>query len=185
MLPVLLGTALGAGYLLCWSGRRGSIMLFAVFVLVAVSLQEVSFWITRRLPLGIESPADSVEKLVSLAGHSDLPVLVSDGVDYVQYAYYASPEWRERFVGAVDPRQAIRYTGTDTLDLQLPLLTCCLPLRIYKFDLFAAQYPEFLVYSGGTDYDWWPQLLVSDGYLMQLIALEKGHRVYLAHRAGS
>jgi hypothetical protein len=185
MLPVLLGTALGAGDLLRWSGRRGSIMLFAVFVLVAVSLQEVSFWITQRLPPGIESPADSVEKLVSSAGHSDLPVLVSDGVDYVQFAYYASPERRERFVGAVDPPQAVRYTGTDSLDLQLPLLACCLPLRIYKFDLFAAQYPEFLVYSGGTYYDWWPQLLVSDGYLMELIASEKGRRVYLAHRTGS
>jgi 4-amino-4-deoxy-L-arabinose transferase-like glycosyltransferase len=185
VLPVLLGTALGAGHLLRWSGRRGSIMLFAVFVLVAASLQEVSFWITQRLPLGIESPADSVEKLVSSAGHSDLPVLVSDGVDYVQFAYYASPEWRERFVGAVDPLKAIRYKGTDSLDLQLPLLTCCLPLQIYKFDLFAAQHPEFLVYSGGTDYDWWPQLLVSDGYLMQLIASENGRRVYLAHRAGS
>lgn len=180
-LPAVLGIPLASAYMLRMFGRR-SVVFFAVFILVAVSLQEGFFWTAESGAFGrFVSPADPVVRLVeSASARADLPVVVSDGHDYIPLAYYASPDWAKRFVAVVDPEQSIVYSGSDSLDRQMSALRCCFPLQVYNFRDFASQHATFLLYSGGGEWDWWPFRLLHDGYSLQLLAAEKSRRLYLA-----
>lgn len=179
VLPMVLGLPLGFAWMLGQFGRR-AVALFAGFVLIAVTLQEGFFWKAESGTFGkAVSPVDAVERLVDSApSRLDLPIVVSDGHDYVPLAYYASPDWAKRFVSVVDPEQAVVYSGSDSLDKQLPALQCCLPLQVYGFHNFTEAHPAFLLYSGGGDWDWWPARLLHDGYTLQLLAAAKNNRLY-------
>ncbi|HEX4074150.1 MAG TPA: hypothetical protein VHX49_01990 [Candidatus Acidoferrales bacterium] len=184
-LATVLGLALSTGYLVRMLGRR-SVALVAIFLLVAISLDEGFFWLSERGHFGkLDSPASSVEALLSAAGHADLPVVVSDGEQYIQLAYYGRPEWSERFVALVDHPAAVAYAGSDTLDRQMYVLPCCLALQVYDFKTFAPDHPTFLLYSNGADFDWWPQRLSHDGYSLRLLGANGGDKVYLADKNGS
>ena len=181
-LATALGLALATGYLVLMLGWR-SVALVAVFLLMAISLDEGSFWLSERGRLGkLDSPASSVETLVTAAGYSDLPVVVSDEHQYVQLAYYASPEWGSRFVGLVDPQSAIAYAGSDSLDRQVSVLPCCLALRVYDFQAFSPDHPRFLLYSDGADFDWWARRLVADGYGVRILIADASREVSLVSR---
>jgi hypothetical protein len=151
-----------------------------------VTLQEGYFWTAERGSFGkFASPMDSLEQLIdSASARPDLSIVVSDGHDYVQFAYYASPPWTRRLFAVADPDRAFLYTGSDSLDKQMFALQCCLALQVYDFRTFALANSTFLLYSGGGNFDWWPLRLLHDGYSLQLLAAEGNHRLYFADLAG-
>ncbi len=184
-LATALGLAIATGYLIDILGRR-SVALVAIFLLVAISSDEGFFWLSERGHLGkLESPVSSVQALVAAAGHNDLPVVISDGEQYVQLAHYADAESSKRFLGLVDHPAAVKYAGSDTLDRQMSVLPCCLALQIHDFQAFAPDHPRFLLYSEGADFDWWPQRLAQDSYSLQTLEIDGGNKVYLADRSGN
>lgn len=184
VLPCVLAIPLGAGYILPKLNRKIvlalGILIFGIFI-----AQETRFWISQRSHLGeIVSPVGPIEHLVSLAGHSNLPVVLSDGHDYPPLVHYASPERAGRFVALVDPAQAVAYIGTDTLDKNLIILRSCYPLQVYEFQDFAAKHRSFLLYSAGGMWDWWPRFLAQDGYSLEEVAAASGRRIYLVTHNG-
>jgi hypothetical protein len=177
VLPTLFGIPLGLAHALRITGRRG-VALAAAFIFIAVGLQEAFFWQGAIHDRGrLPSPVQPIEQFVTRAGYPELPVAISDGQDYVEFVHYAQDA--KRFFSIVDPPQAIVYAGSDSVDLELPVLRCCLPLQVYEFHEFVGRYPRFLLYSGGTEWDWWPARLVKDGYLMQTLVSDKTRKVYL------
>ena len=179
VLPALFGLPLSLAYVLRCLNRKG-LALAAIFILAAVGLQETFFWQSAiHDARHFASPAEPVEKLVARAGFAELPVVVSDGEDYLQLAHYSRDS--KRFLSLVDPPQAIAYIHTDSVDLQLPLLGCCAPVQIYSFQKFRAQHQRFLLYSGGGAFDWWPARLLNDGDSLQLLANDQNRRVYLVN----
>ena len=168
--------------------RPESVLAVVVFLFIAVAAQGTPALYSLRGHIGrVVSPASSVEELVSSAGFSDLPVVVSSNNDYVQLSYYSSAEWARRFVAIVDPPNAFAYVGTDTSDKELPVLAPYGPFRVYEFSVFIAAHPAFLMYStsdGATagpfgSYDWWVPRLVRDGYSLRVVAAQGNRRVYL------
>jgi hypothetical protein len=126
---------------------------------------------------------EDVERVVRAAGHGDLQVVDSDPIDYLQLAYYASPEGRRRLVFLADVPAAIAYVGSDTADKCLLALRSYLPLQVYDFAAFAGNHAEFLLYSDGRKaWDWWPTRLLHDGYALDLVAIDHGSRIYLVRR---
>jgi len=179
MLPSLLGFPLAAGYILARVDRK-IVALFVVFVVIAVTLQEGIGWIHRVGSRGRRiSPTADVEELVNAAGYPQLPVVISDAHDFVQFSYYAPPELARRLVSVVDPQQATLYAGTDNLDKSLLALRSCLPLQLYEYDPFAAKYSRFLLYSGGGGWDWWPARLVHDRDQISLLAMKGKAKIYV------
>jgi hypothetical protein len=85
----------------------------------------------------------------------------------------------KRVVSVVDSSQAAFYTGNDTGDKQLLILRSYTPLQVYEFHDFVAKYPEFLLYSGGKEWDWWPARLVNEGYVLRLVGVHENRKVYL------
>ena len=181
VLPAVLGMPLAFAYSLRFFGRKAT-PLFALFVLTMVLLQEGFFWTSESRAFGhFINPADSVEHLVASANPSPgLPIVISDGHDYLEDSHYASPDWSRRFVALVDPAQAVVYSGSDSLDRQLFALQCCVAIQVYRFNDFAPGHPKFLLYSGGHDWDWWAYRLLHDGYSLQLLAAQGNERLYSA-----
>ncbi|MFZ0878749.1 MAG: hypothetical protein WA002_04600, partial [Candidatus Acidiferrales bacterium] len=174
-------------YILSRLGHR-SVAFVVAFLLFAVAAREGQFWLSHRGPLASgESNTDSIESLIETAGHEDLPVMVSDDLEFLALVHYAEPHWQERFVCVVDAEQAVAYTGADVADKELVVLRTVANIHVYKFQGFAAQNPSFLLFSddgresgGGTEVsDWWPIRLVRDGYSLDLLAADGTRRVYL------
>jgi hypothetical protein len=185
VLPGVLGMAMAGGYLLQWSGRK-SVAIFAVFVLSVVAFQERSFWVTHRGHLtAVHSPAEDLERLLSgLPRYRDLPVVISDGLDYLPIAHYASPEEGRRIVSVVDPAASVTYQGNDILEKSLSILRSYTPLQVQDFPAFAAEHRMFLLYSRGGPFDWWPGRLVREGYSVRAVVAEAGVRVFLVESPG-
>jgi len=180
VLPALLGMAMACGYLLQWSGRK-SLAVFAVFVLSVVAFQERPFWVTHRGHLtAIQSPAEDLERILNgLPGYRDLPVVMSDGTDYLAIAHYALPGQARRYVSVVDPAAALTYQGSDILDKSLLVLRSYWPLQVHDFPTFAAEHRRFLLYSRGGMFDWWPARLAREGYALRAVVAEPGVKIYL------
>lgn len=179
ILESVLAFPLGAGYILPRLNRRVTPLL-AILLLSILAVQEARFWASQRGHFGkVVSPVASVERMVNLAGHPDLPVVVSDGNDYLPFVYYATPELARHFVVVVDPPRAIVYIGNDSVEKDLLALSIYYPLRVYEFGAFGSDHPSFLLYSNGSANDWWPRRLASDGYSLEVVAAEEGRKVYL------
>ena len=183
VLPSVLAVPLGAGYILPRLNRRIALLL-AILLFSILVVQEARFWASQRGHLGkVVSPAASVESMVNSAGRPDLPVVISDGEDYLPFVYYASPDFAARLVDIVDPPQAIAYIGNDTVEKILLALTACYPLQVYEFQAFVSDHPTFLLYSSGdTLWDWWPRRLTNDGYSLEVVAAQQGLKLYLVTR---
>ena len=185
VLESVLAVPLGAGYILPRLNRK-IMPLLAILLLSILGVQEAKFWLSQRGHFGkVVSPAASVERMVSSAGHPNLPVVISDGDDYLPFVYYASPEFEKRLVDVVDPPEAIAYIGNDTVERSLLRLRLYYPLQVYEVRPFASSHANFLLYSNGSANDWWPRRLANDGCSLEVLAAEGGRKVYLVTRKGS
>jgi hypothetical protein len=184
MLPAGLGVPLAAGLILSRFDRR-LLGLFAVFLCFGVAAQEVHFWLAQRHHLGeLSFSTQGVEELVDKADRRDLPVVVSNALEYLQLVHYGPAALVSRLVDIADAPQAFVYSGTDGTEKQLLVLRSYIPLQVYEFQEFAAKYPEFLLYAGAGGWaDWWSTRLLHDGYMLRLVATDGSRRVYLACRA--
>jgi hypothetical protein len=179
-LSTILGIALAMGFVLPRLGRR-SVALVSSFVFFVLVFQEMTFWPSRHDPL-LNGPASArrVEDLIESAGRTDLPVLTSDAIDYLQTEYYFSAEWKKRLYAGDDPVAAVVYAGTDTPDRQLLILRLFEPLQVPDFNVFVSSHPEFLLYSTGWGQsDWWPTRLSRERYALQVLSVDGERRVYL------
>jgi 4-amino-4-deoxy-L-arabinose transferase-like glycosyltransferase len=178
-MPAILGIALSAAYLFHWLGYRAAVLLLGLLFSV-FACREAFFWVNQpREGATMTSPSTGIEKLLQTAAPGDLPVVVSSGHEYLQIAYYSSPQFSRRFVFLVDVPQAIRYLRTDSMDLSLLALRPYLPLQVYEYSQFASAHPMFLLYSNRDGNDWWPTRLTRDEHFLSVVALEQNHTLYL------
>jgi hypothetical protein len=183
-LPAVLGFPLAAAYLIQYlTGRwnRAGPAAFAALVLLCVGRQETRFWDSQRAHgARFVSPAAAAVEMVAGSGNEDLPVVISDGLDYLPIVHYAPAGWAKRFVALVDERRAIQETGSDSLDKGLLAVRSCMPAEVYEYRDFVAQHPKFLLYSDGNlDFDWWPRRLMHDGQGLQILAVSGRRNLYL------
>lgn len=121
--------------------------------------------------------------MLTAAGHSDLPLVDSDALDYLPLAYYASPELYRRTLFLVDVPAALIYTGSEIADKCMLALRRYTKLQVSEFNEFTATHSEFLVYSDGRPvWDWQPGRLLHDGYAFEVVAMNAGSRIYLARK---
>jgi len=178
-LAAVLAYPLGAGYVL-QRLNRSVVILAALMVFSTLAVQEVNFWEVQRGHVGeMVSPAEPIERLVDAAGRPDLPVLISDGHDYLPLLHYASPEWNKRFFAVVDLPQEVVYTKADSIGKSLLAFQHCYPFKVKNFQEFSSAHPQFLLYSNGSFWDWWFFRLVHDGDSVRLAASDQGLHVYL------
>jgi 4-amino-4-deoxy-L-arabinose transferase-like glycosyltransferase len=184
LLSMTLGVAIAASYALRpFRNQRLVPFVLIAFMLAGVSRKEFIFWASEHRNLAsFSSPTNSIELLLSSAGRSNLPVVVSDGQGYVELSYYAPASLAKRLVVIVDPPNAILYAGNDAVDRGILALRCCLALNVYHFRDFTMRHPSFLLYSGKSNFDWWPARLRKDGYLLETVASNGNEDIYSVRR---
>jgi mannosyltransferase len=176
----VLGISLATGLVLPRLGRP-TLIVFSSLLLCAIGLQEVSFWFSpRKPPWRLQSPVAVAERMLSSADHPDLPLVVTDGNQYLTLAHYASEPFGARLVSVVDAPTAVRYANTDSYDKALPILANYLPLKVYDFQDFRSTHPSFLLYVNAGE--WWTDRLVHDGYGLHLVASDADHMMFLVTR---
>jgi Dolichyl-phosphate-mannose-protein mannosyltransferase len=184
VLATIFGVCLATACLLA-RATLSTVLLFALFLGSSAGLHEISFW---RGMHGIHPQSDttSVEQFIETAGHSELPVVVSDGLSYLSLNYYASPEWSKRFVFVGDADLATKYLANDSVDKNVMALRPYLPIHASEFSEFMATHSEFLLYSEdpGYGFGWLPYHL-SRGPWSLRVYLRAPHRtLYLVTRTG-
>jgi hypothetical protein len=179
VLAVILGIVLSLACAMSMASRR-VLALVAIFVLSTIFIHELSFWRNAH-SLRLENPAMSIEAFVEQAGYPELPVIVSSGHRYLQLSYYASPEWKYRFVFLEDEQKAVQYTATDSIDKNLVVLRRYTPLRMDEFSEFVSCHSRFLLYveDPGIGFDWLPSYLPRVAASVQALVVEPTQKVYL------
>jgi hypothetical protein len=78
-----------------------------------------------------------------------------------------------------DPRAAVTFAGTDSIDLALLVLRRYFPLQVEDYGGFASRHREFLLVSGDGEWsDWWPARLSHDGHTLRLLPGVGDTKVY-------
>ena len=137
MLPAVLGATLAMGSILPRLGRT-SVALLVTFVLFGVGAREGEFWTSHHGGQNAgKSDADAIERLANSVGREDLPVAVSDGLEFPALVHYAESHFQDRLVYLVDSEQAVAYNRTNIVDRQLVVLRTLAPIRVAEFPDFA------------------------------------------------
>jgi hypothetical protein len=78
------------------------------------------------------------------------PVVVTGGLVFLQFWYYAPSAMRQQLTYVADPDAALRLTGSNTIDRGLMAIARWAPVRVEPYDAFVASHPSFLVYAHGS-----------------------------------
>lgn len=179
-LPALLGVPAALAYLAAPLRRAGAVAV-ALLVLLAVGNHERQFWSGRSGHFGeFVSPGKPLEEMLRQAGHDDLPVVISNGLDYLSIVHYAPPEQAARLVALVDPAASIAEVGNDSLEKGLLAIGCCMAIQVDDYPAFTRQHPVFLLYSDGDiDFDRWPVRLMRKRLGLSILAVDGPRNLYL------
>jgi hypothetical protein len=182
LLAVTFGVAFAAARGLSLLNRK-SVLLLAVLLVANIAILDAGFWFTYygAYELGFRQPKP-LEELAGKAGHSDLPVVASDGHDYLETHHYATPEWRERLTFLADPAAALAFGHSDFNDKELLALRDFAKLRVFEFSDFQNSRKPFLLYSNpreDNDPDWFVAYLQAKGWTLQKLTSAGNRTVFL------
>jgi hypothetical protein len=102
-----------------------------------------------------------------VAADDPVPLLVSDGLTFVELAYYLPPAIASRLVYGLKPPSVIARTGSDTENRALEQLSRVTPLGLARFDVFLSRHERFAVVGRRT---WVTDELQTRGLPLRLVA---------------
>jgi hypothetical protein len=171
------------------AARRGPRVAtaFLALIVIAVGLRELDYWRSRGPLASAETHLDNVllaEALRTSPGPA-LPLVISNGSYFLPMSYYGGPHMNEATY-LVDRAAAVTYSQSDSVDASLARIAQLMPLVVMDRQAFLARHPAFLMFSKPDRFDWLYAQLVSDGFAIRPIWLNRvpgGHRVlYLVDR---
>jgi hypothetical protein len=176
MLPAALGAALALGYIVDMA--PAPVKVFVLFLLLVLfSLPVVSpvhHAIRGSLRDERKRAAREFGSIADRWGRPDLPVVMSDGVQYLPMAFYTPGDQGAQLYTIADPDAAVTYSAAhiDSVARQLVVLQRYFPFQIADYASFISRYREFIVISDRSDVfaEWLPARLIHDGSTLQLLS---------------
>jgi hypothetical protein len=113
--------------------------------------------------------------MLSLALKSDLPLVVSSNLWFLEVDHLAPASLLSRMYYLTDRKLSLQYTGTDLYANGFPLLQKWFPIRaqVQDYEQFMAAHQRFLLYAPSSyGLEWMVRKLTADGAAMQLLALD-------------
>jgi len=90
-----------------------------------------------------------------------LPIVIAPGSNYLPMVYYMPADHKVRLYALADPKAAMTFFSSDSVDLALLALRPYFPLQVENYGTFASSNHEFILVSmQGTRRDWWPAWLL-------------------------
>jgi hypothetical protein len=181
VVPALIGLALAAAYVLRPDHSKSGLIV-AAGVFGAFLTHEAVFWATRGA-VGPSSPPEVAGTFATLehVRPLGLPVVVSNVVIFLPLAYYNATKAEPlEIVALIDPPAAIRFTGTDSFDLDKAALRRYSDLPVVDYGEFVGVYRRFVLLHSPGNGDWWATRLMEDGYTLSVLHKEGFTTLYLA-----
>jgi hypothetical protein len=175
IMSTILGGALALGYAIDRVRSAGRALLLVLLLVNYVSFSVGSLTLETRAYATREANAIAAQQRAF-----DLPVVISDGIRYLQVAYYAPADVSRKLFVIADPRAAVASTTykSDSVDLQLLVLRRYSSLQVEEYPGFVSSHPEFLLVLGGGEFDWWPARLAHEGYALRIVSAAGGAKIY-------
>lgn len=104
----------------------------------------------------------------ALEGNS-LPIMASPAVLFMPLQYYAPESVRRRVIYAADRDLGLKYTGSDTSELNMIRFSWMLPLRVVAFNDFVAANRHFLLAIRAPEPSWQSSELLARGAQLKLL----------------
>jgi hypothetical protein len=128
-----LGLAMSASYVSFWLGQRMSAATL-ILLLTAFGSKEAVFWAAEWYGLNPHRvDVASFARLLDRSHDPTLPIVVTNGMEFVPLAYYSSPPMARRLVALIDRDAARAHSGTDSIEVDLLVLQECLPITVLTF----------------------------------------------------
>lgn len=149
--------------------KMPTVLSAALIVLCMFGFQEAAHWRYISFSIGVQDPMQVPSQL---GGEMDLPVVISDNLQYLPTWYHANGEFKARLFALEDSDKAINATGNDTPSLILITLRDYVSIQAPSFSDFARNHRKFLLYSDGTTDDYWPRWLTQRGYALRVVSVD-------------
>jgi hypothetical protein len=177
VLCAVLGLALAISCLR--RSQRTWLVMALAYIGLMVGAREFSFWRHLNAMSVSKSTAES-ERFITQAGHSELPVVVADGLTFLPLALYGPPQLTERIAYAMDEQKALQFTQSDSVEKNFVPLRQYWPVAIPDWEAFSAANSEFLLFTEKpiSQFDWLPVYLPKVSSL-KLLNENEEHRLYL------
>jgi hypothetical protein len=177
-----LGLAMSASYVSFWLGQRMSAVML-ILLLTAFGSKEAVFWAAEWYGLNpTRVDVASFERLLDRGDDPTLPIVVTNGMEFVPLAYYTSPPTVHRLVALIDRDAARHHSGTDSIEVDLLVLQGCLPIKVQTYDAFEDEHARFLLYASPGHGEWWQERLLRDGLALTTIAAHGSRVLYRVER---
>lgn len=98
------------------------------------------------------------------------PVVIASSHEFLELSHDASQHGGTELRYLADPEAALRWLGTDTIELGLVQLQDFAPLQMVDYGRFVATHDRFLLYGEQLDWDWVTDQLRVDGYRFEVLA---------------
>ena len=162
-LPAAVGVTLIFSFLL-YQVNFSPPWVSSVFIIILLSLfifrQAGDF---RGLTGGKPGINKEVMQILSTTG--DDPIVIVDAHSFLEFSHYVPPGLKKRLFYLTNWDAAIRYTGSDSNDRSLSLLSKKVPLGVENYHSFLSSHERFFLFStrGGKRHFWVVPQLLEDG----------------------
>jgi hypothetical protein len=154
-----------------------------VWVLVvcvcAFASHELTFWAAGGVDdtLRARPRIAALREFVAKGAGMNLPIVVANGLDFLPLAFYGTGQ-SIPLLAVTDVEGARRYTGTDSIDLDLMALRRHVDVEVQDLASFTRQHRVFLLLATAGPDNWWPGRLVDEGYALAVVARTASYALY-------
>lgn len=188
-MPLLVGAALAVGALVSTASPA--------FRMLALSILLLDFGIAERPVLAAWSQGRLLESRagigrtfddhVAALGDGLAPIVVTDGIHFMQLTHYCNPDTRSRTWAIADRAAALALAPnrSDVVDRSLLAVAPYVPVQISGYEDFLARHESFFLCSLTSATEWLPTRLLQDGHTLTLVARTHWasiHRVSVTRR---
>jgi hypothetical protein len=180
--PAILGLAFLAAIL--FDTVKSRHISFAVFaaLLLAFGAQEAKDTLkaTGLMAARHARPQNDTSSLALVAErYPGYPLVLADGHLYLETAHYSAAPFKNRLTQLTNSKEALRATGTDTVETANVQLARIVPLNIQDSNQFLAKHRAFILQSSRSRREWVTAYLVENGYKLRLVSVGNGDLIYL------
>jgi hypothetical protein len=176
-LPAVFGAAVGLPLAIDHLARRARVTSLALLIVVGYVFVQSNSPFARLSP--VENPVSARPLLVASLGEPGRTV-VSGELMFLQLWFYASAPQRTELVYLADPDKALRYRGSEIVDLNYLALARWTPVPVERFDSFVGTHDRFRVYASGSG--WQLEGLRDLPASLDLAGSEAGGRLFNVRR---
>jgi hypothetical protein len=176
-LPTVFGAAVGLPLAIDRLAHRARWTAVALLLATGYPFVQSNSPFSRVPPA--ENPVAARPLLVQSLGEPGRTV-ISGELMFLQLWYYAPAAQRTQLVYLADPDKALRYRGSEIVDLNYFALARWTPVPVDRFDSFVGTHDNFRVYAAGSG--WQLDGLRGVGASLDLAGSESGGQLFNARR---